>query len=261
MIRVAQGYRATALGTASQYGKPHLSVDSVRNSAPDFRSNMTTSSQLVRFSNLGENALLLDAAGETLSDVVQERIWDLSGALQHWTDIGEVVPGMNNLLVIFDCTRIDPADLEGKLLDAWLHTRRGAKTGRIIEIPVIYGGQTGIDLAHIADICGLAIETVVDLHASAEYTVYAVGSQPGFGYLAGLNERLAMPRRQVPRTKVEAGSVVIGGVQAGVISCTSPSGWHIIGRTEIRLFDPNRTPPVLLMPGDRIRFCVEGIKR
>jgi 5-oxoprolinase (ATP-hydrolysing) subunit B len=157
--------------------------------------------------------------------------------------------------------RIDPADLEGKLQDAWLHTREGAKTGRIIDIPVIYGGETGIDLAYIADLCGLAMDKVVELHASAEYTVYAIGSQPGFGYLAGLNDQLATPRRLVPRTRVEAGSVVIGGVQAGVISCTSPSGWHVIGHTEVRLFDPDRTKPVLLVPGDRIRFCVEGVKR
>ena len=92
------------------------------------------------------------------------------------------------------------------------------------------------------------------LHTSAEYTVFALGSQPGFPYLGGLDERLAEPRRAEPRVRVEAGSVVIGGGQTGIISRTSPSGWHIIGDTDTQLFDINRAQAALLSPGDRVRF-------
>jgi KipI family sensor histidine kinase inhibitor len=220
----------------------------------------TASTQPVRLSNLGENALLLDAATNALTQGIQEKIWDLAGTVEQWPDIREVVPGMNNLLIIFDSLRLDPAELESKLLQAWRHARGGARTGRTIEIPVHYGGEAGVDLAYVADQRGLSIEEVIELHSVGEYTVYAIGSQPGFGYLAGLNSRLATPRRTVPRTRVEAGSVMIGGAQAGVMSCTSPSGWHVVGRTDVCLFDPARSPPVLLTPGDRIRFRVESVK-
>lgn len=218
----------------------------------------------IRFSPLGENALLLDAASAVLAQDVQEKIWDLAGTVEQWPDIREVVPGMNNLLIIFDGLRCDPVALERQLLQAWRDARGGAKTahaktGRAIEIPVHYGGAAGVDLPFLADQRGLSIAEIIDLHSGGDYTVYAIGSQPGFGYFAGLDPRLATPRRTSPRIRVEAGSVMIGGAQAGIMACTSPSGWHILGRTDIRLFDPDRSPPVLLAPGDRIRFTVASV--
>jgi KipI family sensor histidine kinase inhibitor len=214
----------------------------------------------LRLSSLGESAVLLDAASGTLADDVQQRIWALATTVEQWPHIREVVPGMNNLLVIFDALRIDPPELSDRLRHAWREARQSAKAGRTIEIPVDYGGEAGVDLAFIAERHDLSIEEVVRLHSEAVYSVYALGSQPGFGYLAGLDGRLATPRREVPRTRVEAGSVMIGGAQAGVMACTTPSGWHVIGRTGVRLFDPSRSPPVLLEPGDRVQFRVESIR-
>ena len=219
----------------------------------------TASPPSVRLSAVGENALLLDAAAAVLAQDVQEKIWDLAGTVEQWPDVREVVPGMNNLLIIFDGLRCDPADLKRQLLLAWQQAGGGVKTGRTIEIPVHYGGAAGVDLPFLADQRSLSIAEIIDLHSAGDYTVYAIGSQPGFGYFAGLDPRLATPRRTSPRIRVEAGSVMIGGAQAGIMACTSPSGWHILGRTDIRLFDPNRSPPVLLAPGDRIRFTVASI--
>jgi KipI family sensor histidine kinase inhibitor len=126
--------------------------------------------------------------------------------------------------------------------------------GRLVEIPVRYGGADGPDLGEVAAHAGLTESQVVVLHASVEYDVYMVGFSPGFPYLAGLPERLAMPRRATPRVRVPAGSVAIGGLQTGVYPLASPGGWRLIGRTPLPLFDPRREPPVLLSLGDRVRF-------
>jgi len=95
---------------------------------------------------------------------------------------------------------------------------------------------------------------VVERHAQADYIVYFIGFQPGFPYLGGLPADLATPRRAEPRLEVPAGSVGIGGGQTGIYPLPTPGGWQIIGRTDIRLFDPQRQPATLLQPGDRVRF-------
>jgi len=95
---------------------------------------------------------------------------------------------------------------------------------------------------------------VIRLHSAAEYTVYMMGFQPGFPYLGGLNPAIATPRLPTPRTRVPAGSVGIAGNQTGIYPSQSPGGWRLIGRTDLRLFDPSADPPCLLNPGDIIRF-------
>ncbi|HJU25447.1 MAG TPA: 5-oxoprolinase subunit PxpB [Rhodanobacteraceae bacterium] len=126
--------------------------------------------------------------------------------------------------------------------------------GRPIEIPVCYGGEYGPDLDAVAAHAGLAPDEVVARHTAAEYTVAMIGFAPGFPYLLGLDAALAMPRRRDPRTRVPAGSVAIGGAQTGIYPHELPGGWQLIGRTPLALFDPQREPPCLLAPGDRLRF-------
>lgn len=126
--------------------------------------------------------------------------------------------------------------------------------GRLIEVPVRYGGEEGPDLEELAHYTGLTPEQVVSAHAAAEYTVYMIGFSPGFPYLAGLPERLAMPRRDSPRVAVPQGSIGIGGRQTGIYPIQTPGGWRIIGRTSLRLFRPEADPPTLLQLGDRVRF-------
>ena len=213
----------------------------------------------MRFSPFGETALHCDAAGEKLDHLVQERIWSLAELAAGWPHVREAVPGMNNLLLAYDPSAADFEAMCDVVARAWSTLDAGRRTGRVVEIPVFYGGEAGADLKEVARHAGLSIEAAAELHAASECTVYCLGSQPGFAYLAGMDERLATPRRKVPRTRVEAGSVVIGGAQTGVISCTSPSGWHIIGRTQTKLFDPDRETPILLSPGDRIRFRMKEV--
>jgi len=124
----------------------------------------------------------------------------------------------------------------------------------VIDIPVCYGGEYGPDLEAVAAHHGISPDDVVALHQGSEYEVWMLGFAPGFAYLGGLPERIATPRRATPRVKVPAGSVGIAGAQTGVYPFESPGGWLLIGRTPLRMFDPMRTPPALLAPGDRVRF-------
>lgn len=215
--------------------------------------------QEVVFSDLGEAGLLCEHAPGPLDLGRQRRIWSVARALGGQAGICELVPGMNNLLVLYE-PGLDPAALRTRITDLWRAPPEVGGGGRLIEIPVIYGGETGPDLAALADGAGLGPAEFAAMHAQAAYTVYALGSQPGFGYLGGLPARLAAPRRTVIHPRVEAGSVIIGGGQTAVQSRTTPSGWHIIGHTETRCFDPTADPPTLLAPGDRVRFRLTGVR-
>ncbi|RKP58548.1 5-oxoprolinase subunit PxpB [Pararobbsia silviterrae] len=134
----------------------------------------------------------------------------------------------------------------------------GDAPGRLIELPVHYGGVDGPDIEAVARHAGLSVEALIERHAQTEYTVYFLGFQPGFAYLGGLDPALAAPRRKEPRVRVPAGSVGIGGAQTGVYPTASPGGWQLIGRTPATLFDAERDPPSLLAPGDRVRFVPSG---
>jgi KipI family sensor histidine kinase inhibitor len=213
-----------------------------------------------RFSMQGEDAVLCSAdAGGRLDLDVQRRVWATCRLLAARDDVLEVVPGMNNLLAIFRAPVTDFPSTRRQMLQAWRSAPVDATSGRLVEIDVVYGGPTGEDLEFVARATGLDARTYVELHAGAEYVVYALGSQPGFAYLGGLDPRLAVPRRETPRPRVEQGSVIVGGNQAGVLARTTPSGWHVIGRTELECFDPARDPPALLAPGDRVRFRAKEI--
>ena len=124
-------------------------------------------------------------------------------------------------------------------------------TGGEVEVPVHYDGP---DLEDVAARLGMTTAEVVALHSKSDYTVFMNGFLPGFPYLGPLPERLELPRRNTPRERVPAGSVAIAGRQTGIYPQTSPGGWHLIGRTDLRLFDPFRDPPVRLQPGMRVRF-------
>lgn len=129
-----------------------------------------------------------------------------------------------------------------------------AVPSRLVELPVCYGGEYGPDLEDASAAIGLQPEELVRLHTSTDYSVVMIGFMPGFPYLAGLSERLVMPRRSVPRQRVEAGSVGIAGTQTGVYPIATPGGWQLIGRTPVRLFRPEREPAALLAAGDIVRF-------
>ena len=124
----------------------------------------------------------------------------------------------------------------------------------LTHIAVRYGGTHGPDLSEVAERLQLSDNEVIDLHTAAEYTVLMVGFLPGFPYLGPLPEALRLPRRDTPRLRVPPGSVAIAGGQTGIYPQASPGGWHLIGHTDFRVFDPSEQPPARLQPGQRVRF-------
>lgn len=202
---------------------------------------------------LGEAALCASLpAPVTLAH--QQRLWQVAAALGRLPSVISLTPGMNNLTIGFDPLQTDPDELERKVHTCWAEPHEAQALGRIVEIPVHYGGDAGPDLAAVAEHCGLTPDDVIRRHAAAEYVVYFIGFQPGFAYLGGLDEALHTPRRAEPRVSVPAGSVGIGGAQTGIYPLATPGGWQLIGRTDLALFDPQSDPPTLLAPGDRVRF-------
>lgn len=202
---------------------------------------------------LGERAVVLELE-PPVSLATQQRIWGLSARLMVRPEVTEVVPGMNNITVMLSNPQETALDAIEWLQSWWEKSEALEMTSREMEIPVIYGGKAGPDLEEVAHHSGLTPQQVVELHASARYVVYFIGFQPGFPYMAGLDDRLHTPRRAEPRVAVPAGSVGIGGSQTGVYPFTAPGGWQLIGLTDVTLFSPENQPPSYLRPGDSVRF-------
>lgn len=161
----------------------------------------------------------------------------------------EVVPGYRTLLV----TTSSPGELAAvrDALPAFELPVLQQVVGRPVEVPVVYDGE---DLAEVARLTGLSEAEVVQRHSAPDYLVAFLGFAPGFPYLVGLDPSLHVPRRSTPRTRVPAGSVGLAGPQTGIYPQPTPGGWQLIGRTDVVLFDVQRSRPALLAAGDRLRF-------
>lgn len=218
------------------------------------------SANMLGVSCLGTSALLFEAPGETTL-ANQQRIWALSREAEAWPEVREAVPGVNNLLLTLIAPPRRIEALETRLHAAWVEAAALPLEGRVIELPVVYGGEGGPHMADVIAHTGLSVEEIVAIHAAPVYPVYALGSHPGYCYLGGMDARIATPRRKVPVIRIPGGAVSIGGAQTGVSASDGPSGWNTIGSTEMCFFDPTRDPPALLQPGDSIVFRAAGIRR
>ena len=212
-----------------------------------------------RLHSLGDAALLCELPPPARLEV-QQKIWALAAEALAWPGVGEALPGMNNLTLMFDPAQTDAQALGARILALWPSLKSTAIAGREVRIPVAYGGDDGPDLGDVAAHTGLSAAEVVKRHCAGDYVVYLLGFLPGFAFLGGLAPELATPRRAEPRTAVPARSVGIGGEQTGVYPLVSPGGWQLIGRTPLELFDPAASEPTLLRPGDRVRFVAESVK-
>lgn len=207
---------------------------------------------------LGDSAWLFEPGGDTPSARLA-RVPALSKVLRETQ-----IPGVTDLVASFDTVAVhfDPAD-GGDVLERLLAMPPpagggGGFAGRSFDIPVDYSPAEGSDLESAASRLGMTPQEVAAIHAGAEYLVAAVGFSPGFPYLLGLDPRLHLARKSTP-APVPAGAVAIAGGQAGIYPNASQGGWHVLGRTDSRLFDPSRTPPALLRPGDTVRFVPASI--
>jgi KipI family sensor histidine kinase inhibitor len=197
---------------------------------------------------------LIVCFGQEISPEAHRRVVSLSRRLGGIRGILNHHPAYSSVLVDFDPRLRERAEIEALLRELAGEDGGDGAIERTVEIPVIYGGEYGADLEDVARHTGLPAERVVELHASVEYLVYFLGFSPGFPYLGGLPAELATPRLPAPRKLVPGGSVAIGGGQTGIYPVDSPGGWRIIGRTPLRLFDAQASPPALLAMGDRVRF-------
>lgn len=216
-------------------------------------------SQAAKVSMIGSRAFLIDAPG-ALDLAAQRRIWALSNALQRHEQVDELVPGMTNLLVVLKRTPADPQAVIDELQQAWSQVQELDRPGRLIEIPTCYGGEHAIDLAAICDFSGLPAAEVIRRHHRATYTVFAIASAPGFGYLGGLDPAIYMPRKKVPSLNMLKGMVTIGGMQSGLSVLDGPNGWNALGFAVMPMFDPYADTPATLAPGDTVRFLPERIE-
>ena len=209
-----------------------------------------------RFQPLGDKGCLV-TLGDTIDEVSFHAVRKAQFALTHppMEGVTETIPGYTTLLLVYDPEIISYSDLtkaaETRLTDA---ASLDLSPPRTTTIPVAYGGEMGPDIDFVARHNGLSPEEVITLHTSGRYPVYMLGFTPGFPYLGGLTKKLWTPRLETPRTRVPAGSVGIANNQTGIYPVDSPGGWRIIGRTPLKLFDPNRDDPFLVHPGEVVVF-------
>lgn len=203
------------------------------------------------------DTLLLVELEAVIDPAVNERVVNLAERLQArlGAAVRDVVPGYGAVGIHYDPVRTDVVALERAIVEEADAPDPADEVERaIVEIPVRYGGEGGPDLGDVAAWADCPADEVIARHSSAIYRVYMLGFVPGFAYLGRVDRRIGAPRRQTPRERVPPGSVGIAGEQTGVYPMTTPGGWQLIGRTDTVMFDPARTVPSLLRPGDRVRF-------
>jgi KipI family sensor histidine kinase inhibitor len=204
----------------------------------------------------GDSAITVEFS-RNIDDLANRRVLALDRLLARETIEGvtETVPTYRSLLVHYDPVQIGFDALSEKLVALAQRPVPPTTTTRRWRIPVVYGGEHGIDLEDVARTLGTTPDEIVARHVAGDYRVAMIGFTPGWSYLSGLDASLHMPRRQNPRLLTPAGTVSIGGVQTGVQCLAGPSGWHLLGRTPVRTYQLHRDPIFLLEPGDAVTFA------
>ncbi len=206
----------------------------------------------------GDRAVTIQV-GNAISEQVNRQVVAVLSAIRQADIPGvmELVPAYAAVCVHYDPDQIGFQPLVAALngLDSDRFAGQMANDRAVVEIPVCYGGEFGPDLAFVADHAGLTVDEVIRRHTAGEYLVYMLGFLPGFAYLGGMDESIACPRLETPRTRIPAGSVGIAGAQTGIYPLDSPGGWQLIGRTPLKMFgmEAGQTQFVL-SAGDRVRF-------
>jgi KipI family sensor histidine kinase inhibitor len=208
------------------------------------------STSRVRTHPLGDAALLAEL-GTRLDTALNTRAIALASALKKRRDVRQAIAGYASVTVHFDPDQTTHDALAAAIKRLANKRPPMAEPGRLHRIPVVYDGP---DIEAVAAVLGLSTTDIITLHTKPIYRVFLVGFVPGWGYLGPLPEELELPRRHVPRTRVPAGSVAIAGRQTGIYPLATPGGWHLIGRTSVRLFLPDSEPPSLFRAGDRVKF-------
>ena len=209
----------------------------------------------------GDSALLIKF-GDEIDLSINRHVHALDALLcaKKITGVIETVPAYATLLVYYDPLVLSFAQIVEQVRMKMESVEENiSRESRRIEVPVRYGGEQGPDLEFVAAYHRLSIKETVRIHTSREYIVYMMGFTPGFPYMGKLEDSIATPRLETPRTHVAAGSVGIAGAQTGIYPIDSPGGWRLIGRTGLQLFDPQAEAAFLFSPGDIVQFVVEAL--
>lgn len=208
------------------------------------------------FRLMGDRGLLLEF-GDEISLKINQKVRRMNLALKREKIEGviETVPTYRSLLIVYNPLILSFENLKRRVkeIESALEEIDLPKPN-LTRIPVVYGGLYGPDLEEVAHHCGITPEEVIRLHCSVTYHIYMVGFMPGFPYMGELPDALVTPRLKTPRLSVPAGSVGIAQKQTGIYPMESPGGWRLIGKTPLKMFDPNKQPPSLLQMGDLVEF-------
>lgn len=204
----------------------------------------------MRIQPLGDTALLAELSTR-LDTAINTRAIALAAALKKRRDVRQAIAGYASVTVHFDPDQATHESLGAAIKRLAAKRPPMEEPGRLHRIPVTYDGP---DIADVSERLHLSRNDVIAIHTRPIYRVFLVGFVPGWAYLGPLPEELALPRRDVPRTQVPAGSVAIAGRQTGIYPLPTPGGWHLIGRTKVKLFLPDSDPPCLFRAGDRVKF-------
>jgi len=214
----------------------------------------------VKYLSCGDTAFSVEF-GTAIDPAINAKVMGLHAAVKAATAAGrlpgvvESVPSFRALLIHYDPLRTSRAALEPAVAALVAQDRSATAVGRHWLIPCCYDDpEFAPDLPDVAARTQMTPEQVIALHSGAEFTVYVVGFMPGFPFMGGLPKALELPRRKQPRLAVPQSSVAIALVMTGIYPWESPGGWHLLGRTPLRMFDPRRAEPSLLGPADRVRF-------
>lgn len=204
----------------------------------------------------GENALIIyfaEQANPFVAQQIKQAQFLIKQVLKN--KLVDFIPSYASLLVVFDLDQTDHHSVRSLIRKCLKQlTEEEVTTGKIVELPVYYGEEVGIDLNTIARQAELSIKEVIDIHQSMQYRVYAIGFAPGFAYLGDVDSRIAAPRLSTPRKKVPQGAVAIADQQTAIYPSESPGGWNIIGRSPTKMFDINAAETMPVAVGDIVKF-------
>ncbi|MDN5331519.1 MAG: inhibitor of KinA [Tepidanaerobacteraceae bacterium] len=208
----------------------------------------------------GDRAIVVEY-GDEISEECNAKVLNLCNFMKNSKVDGiiSMIPTYRSLLI-----KYNPLKIDFEKISEYVKAASNEKAGeyafkpKVIEIPVTYGGEFGPDLDFVAEYHKITPEEVIRIHVEPLYRIYMLGFTMGFAYLGGMSEKIATPRLETPREKIEAGSVGIAGSQTGIYPLDSPGGWRLIGKTPVKLYDPKRENPILLEAGNYIKFVRIG---
>jgi KipI family sensor histidine kinase inhibitor len=215
-----------------------------------------------RMCPVGNQAILCEF-GNAIDEEINNQVHCLKKCIleKNIDGVVEILPTYRSLLVFYNSSIISYRQLTKKIgsIDIKIENNE-MQNKKIRVVPCLYGGEYGPDLKQMSDELGMEENQIINIHQSVDYKIYMLGFLPGFVYLGGLDKRIHMPRLDVPRTKIPARSVGIGGSQTGVYPVESPGGWRLIGSTPLEFYSPFKEPPVLCKAGEYIRFVAVSKK-